>query len=137
MAGENNKGQNVAEKNTHTTSMQDSGMKHFPDFMKRPVNKVETSQQNTADVEGYYYSGKDASQAAFWECHSDRVSKKHKHEFDEYILCVSGEYIAYLNGQEIILQAGSELLIPAGTEQWGKCKAGTRTIHVFGGMRIK
>lgn len=105
--------------------------------MRRDVNKVNASQQNTDDIEGYYYSGKDNSQIAFWECYSDRVSKKHKHKFDEYILCVSGEYIAYLNDREIILKPGNELVIPAGTEQWGKCKAGTRTIHAFGGIRIK
>jgi len=112
-------------------------MKHFPDFMKKDVNKVSASQQNTDDIEGYYFSGKDNSQMAFWECHSDRVSKIHKHEFDEYILCVSGEYTAYLDDKEIKLKPGDELVIPAGSEQWGKCKAGTRTIHAFGGIRIK
>ncbi len=39
--------------------------------------------------------------------------------------------------KEIILNPGDELHIPKGTEQWGKCKAGTRTIHAFGGKRIK
>ena len=52
-------------------------MKHFPDFMKKDVNKVSVSQQNTDDIEGYYFSGKDNSQIAFWECYSDRASKKH------------------------------------------------------------
>ena len=53
------------------------------------------------------------------------------------MICVSGEYIAYLNDKEIVLNPGDELIIPKGTEQWGKCKAGTRTIHAFGGKRIK
>ena len=105
--------------------------------MKREINQVDASQQNTQDIEGYYYQGHDDSQIAFWECHADRVSQRHKHEFDEYILCVQGEYIAYFNDSEFVLNAGDELLIPAGTEQWGKCKAGTRTIHAFGGKRIK
>lgn len=111
-------------------------MKHFPGFMKNEVNKVEASQQNTSDIEGYYFEGRDNSQIVLWECHADRTSKIHKHGFDEYILCVSGEYTAYLNGKEIVLKPGNELVIPSGTEQWGKCTAGTRTIHAFGGVRI-
>ena len=111
-------------------------MEHFPDFMKNHKNKIDPSQQNTNDIEGYYYNGDD-SQIAFWECHSDRTSKKHAHAFDEYMVCLSGEYIAYLNDKEIILLPGDELFIPKGTKQWGKCKAGTRTIHAFGGKRIK
>ena len=105
--------------------------------MKKEINRVDASQQNTSDIEGYYFEGKDNSQIAFWECHADRKSKTHKHDFDEYILCVSGEYTAYINEKELILKPGDELIIPGGTEQWGKCKAGTRTIHAFGGRRIK
>jgi hypothetical protein len=51
-------------------------MKTFPDFMKSPVNKVNASQQNTADIEGYYFQGADDTQIAFWECHTERISKK-------------------------------------------------------------
>jgi quercetin dioxygenase-like cupin family protein len=112
-------------------------MIHFPDFMKNPKNKVDPSQQNTDDVEGFYCEGKDKLQIAFWECHSDRKSKKHKHNFDEYMVLVSGEYIAYLNNKKIVLKPGDELYIPRGTEQWGECKAGTRSIHAFGGKRVK
>ncbi len=112
-------------------------MEHFPDFMKNIINKIDPSQQNTKDIEGYLFEGKDNTQIAFWECHSDRISMKHSYDFDEYMICVSGEYIAYLNGKEIILKPGNELFIPKGTDQWGKCKAGTRTIHAFGGKRIK
>lgn len=112
-------------------------MKHFPTFMKKEINRIDASQQNTNDIEGYYFEGRDSSQMAFWECHADRASERHKHEFDEYILCVSGEYTAYMNENGIILKPGDELIVPSGTEQWGKCKAGTRTIHAFGGRRIK
>lgn len=111
-------------------------MKHFPAFMKNPTNRVDSSQQNTDDIEGYFYEGSDGCQMAFWECHSGRISKKHTHDFDEYMVCVSGEYTAYLDEKEIVLKAGDELYIPKGTEQWGKCIAGTRTIHAFGGRRI-
>ena len=86
-------------------------MKHFPGFMKNVKNKIDTSQQNTADIEGYYYEGKDDSQIAFWECLSDRISKKHSHDFDEYMLCVSGEYTAYLKDKEIILKPGDVCIL--------------------------
>ena len=50
-----------------------SVMEHFPDFMKNPKNKIDPAQQNTPDIEGYYYEGADGSQIAFWECHADRT----------------------------------------------------------------
>ena len=111
-------------------------MKTFPNFMKGPKNKVAASQQNTEDIEGYFFQGADSTQIAFWECHADRISKKHTHPFDEYMVCVSGVYTVYLEAREIVLKPGDELFIPKGTEQWGKCIAGTRTIHAFGGKRI-
>lgn len=111
-------------------------MKTFPKFMKNPLNSVKSSQQNTADIEGYFFEGADGTQVAFWESHADRISKTHTHPFDEYMVCVSGKYTAYLDGKKIVLEPGDELYIPKGTEQWGECVAGTRTIHAFGGKRI-
>lgn len=52
------------------------------------------------------------------------------------MIVVAGEYTAYLDGREILLKSGDELFIPRGTEQWGRCRAGTRTIHAFGGRRV-
>ena len=52
------------------------------------------------------------------------------------MVCVCGKYTAALNDEEFVLNPGDELFIPEGTEQWGKCIAGTRTIHAFGGKRI-
>lgn len=112
-------------------------METFPSFMKNIKNRIADSQQHTEDIEGYFFEGNDGSQMAFWECRSDKVSSRHTHDFDEYILCVSGEYIAYVNDEAIVLTPGCELHIPKGVEQWGKCRAGTRTIHAFGGNRIK
>jgi mannose-6-phosphate isomerase-like protein (cupin superfamily) len=111
-------------------------MEHFPGFMKRPPNRVPSGRQNTEDVEGFYYTAADGSQAAFWECRSDRESAVHVHDFDEYMVVVAGEYTARLNGREVVLKPGDELFIPAGTAQSGKCRAGTRTVHFFGGKRI-
>lgn len=111
-------------------------MNDFPEFMKSKKNLISRKEQNTEDIDGYYYEGTDGSQMAFWTCNSDRVSKKHTHEFDEYIVCISGQYTVIMNDKEIVLNPGDELFIPKGTEQEGECIAGTRTIHAFGGKRI-
>lgn len=112
-------------------------MKHFPDFIKSIENKVDTSQQHTKDIEGYYFEGKNDTQIAFWEYHSDQVAKKHSHDFDEYLICVSGEYTVCFDDKEIVLHSGDEILVPKGVEHWGKSKAGTKTIYAFDGKRIK
>ena len=112
-------------------------MTDFPAFMKSKQNRVPTSQQNTEDIEGYYYRGANGGQVAYWTCHSDQVSKQHSHPFDEYLLCISGRYVAYVGTEKHILNPGDELYIPKGSVQWGEAAAGTRTIHVFGGARIK
>lgn len=41
-------------------------MKDFPDFMKNALNHIDSSQQNTPDIDGYYFEGKDGSQIAYW-----------------------------------------------------------------------
>lgn len=117
--------------------MGDDFMNSFPGFMESDINKVPADQQNTPGIKGYYYTANDGSQMAFWTCYEDRVSKEHMHDYDEYMICVSGEYVVTINGQENVLHAGDELFIPKGTLQGGSCKAGTRTIHAFGGKRIK
>ena len=66
----------------------------------------------------------------------DRESQENTHEFDEYVICASGEYTEIFDGNEHILHAGDELLIPKGTPHHGRVKKGTRTIHAFGGKRI-
>lgn len=112
-------------------------MSDFPRFMKILSNRVDSSQQNTDDVEGYYYTSNDGSQMVFWTCHSDKESNKHSHSFDEYMVVISGKYTVCLeNGTEEVMGPGDEILIPAGMVQWGRCVAGTRSIHAFGGKRI-
>jgi quercetin dioxygenase-like cupin family protein len=111
-------------------------VKDFPEFMKNRKNHIGSKEQNTTDIDGYFYYGADDSQIAFWTCYSDRISKKHTHKFDEYMVCVCGQYTVIMNEKEFVLNPGDEILIPSGTEQWGKCIAGTRTIHAFGGKRI-
>lgn len=112
-------------------------MRDFPDFMKNDKNHINSSQQNTVDINGYYFEGKDGSQMAFWTCYSDRESKENMHEFDEYIVCVAGQYTEIFNDIEHVLNPGDELLVPKQTPHHGRCIAGTRTIHAFGGKRIR
>lgn len=111
-------------------------MKDFPIFMKNELNHIPSHQQNTKDIDGYWFEGRDGSQICFWTYFSDRESKENVHEFDEYVLCVSGEYIEIFNGEEHVLHQGDELLIPKGMPHHGRVKKGTRTIHAFGGKRI-
>ena len=111
-------------------------MKDFPDFMKSRLNHIDSSQQNTSDIDGYYYEGKDGSQICFWTYFSDRESKENVHEFDEYVFCVCGEYVEIFDGEEHILHAGDELFVPKGTPHHGRVTKGTRTIHAFGVQRI-
>ena len=112
-------------------------MQDFPEFMKNNKNRITQSDQHTQDVEGYFFEGADGSQMAFWTCHADRVSASHTHEFDEYMVCVHGKYTVIVDGKETVLNPGEEFFIPKGTEHGGKCAAGTRTIHAFGGRRIQ
>ena len=111
-------------------------MDDFPQFMKNELNHIDSSQQNTADIDGYYYEGRDGSQICYWTYHSDRESKENVHEFDEYVFCVSGEHVEIFDGAEHVLHSGDELLIPKGTPHHGRAAKGTRTIHAFGGRRI-
>lgn len=112
-------------------------MKDFPEFMKNKLNHIDKSQQNTKDIDGYYYEGADGGQIAFWTYYADRESNKNVHEFDEYVFCVSGEYTEIFGGEEHILHSGDELFIPKGVPHHGRVTKGTRTIHAFGGKRIK
>ena len=40
-------------------------------------------------------------------------------------------------GREFVLRKGDEPLIPASAVHGGRCVAGTRTIHAFGGRRAE
>lgn len=110
-------------------------MDNFPEFMKCPSNKIMQSNQATPGVEGYVFDGVDGSQMAFWTCRQDAASSEHVHEYDEYMLVVQGCYILTINGESIPVKAGGEYLIPRGVRHSGEVKAGTRTIHAFGGHR--
>ncbi len=110
-------------------------MKEFPSFMKHPLNRIATTSQATPGVEGYVFDGADGSQMAFWTCCETAASAPHAHEFDEYMIVVQGSYTLTIGTEKISLRAGEEYFIPRGMRHGGEVKAGTRTIHAFGGHR--
>ena len=112
-------------------------MDNFPDFMKRPANKIATGSQATPGVEGYVFDGVDGSQMAFWTCRETAVSAPHVHEYDEYMVVVQGCYTLIIDGMRIPVKAGEEYLILKGIRHEGEVAAGTRTIHAFGGRRAQ
>ncbi|MGO9864110.1 MAG: cupin domain-containing protein [Terriglobales bacterium] len=110
-------------------------MNDFPEFMKRPANRIATGSQATPGVEGYVFDGVDGSQMAFWTCPKAAVSKPHAHDFDEYMIVVQGCYTIIIDDQRIPVRAGEEYFIPKGVLHGGENAADTRTIHAFGGRR--
>ncbi|HEV2314486.1 MAG TPA: cupin domain-containing protein [Candidatus Acidoferrales bacterium] len=112
-------------------------MDNFPDFMKRPENRIATSSQATPGVDGYVFDGADGSQMAFWTCRDSAVSAPHAHDYDEYFVVVQGCYTLIIDGRRIPVRAGNEYSIPKGTWHGGEPVAGTRTIHAFGGRRVE
>lgn len=111
-------------------------MRKFPDFMKNTDNRIDPGSQYSDDIEGYVFESNDGSQITYWTCHKDRRTKGHSHDFDEYLVCVKGGYSVTMAGTTHTLRSEDELHIPKGTIHGGHAKAGTRTIHVFGGKRI-
>ncbi len=110
-------------------------MDDFPDFMKRPANRIANGSQATPGVEGYVFDGVDGSQMAFWTCRETASSTPHVHDFDEYMIVVEGCYTLIIDGQRIPVRAGEEYFMPKGIPHGGEVVAGTRTIHAFGGRR--
>ena len=110
-------------------------MNDFPEFMKNPANRIATTAQATPGVEGYVFDGVDGSQMAFWTCRDTAPSAAHVHDFDEYMVVVQGCYTLIVEGTRIPLEAGQEHVIPRGVVHSGEVRAGTRTIHAFGGHR--
>ena len=111
-------------------------MDHFPAFMMSNANRI-SAQSQSQGVRGWAYDGVDEKQMAYWVCETDGVSKEHVHEFDEYFVVVDGEYILEIGGVAVPLYKGDEYYIAAGIPHAGRFKAGTRTIHCFGGKRAR
>jgi mannose-6-phosphate isomerase-like protein (cupin superfamily) len=112
-------------------------MLEFPRFVRHEVNRIATASQFTEDIEGFVFDGADGSQVAFFTAFADRASAPHTHDFDEYVLVVAGACSVRLPDRTVELGAGDELVVPRGTEQSMTVRAGTRTVHVFGGRRAR
>jgi mannose-6-phosphate isomerase-like protein (cupin superfamily) len=112
-------------------------MGDFPEFMKRPANRIAVSSQATRGVEGYVFERADNSQMAFWTCRETAVSEPHVHDFDEYMIVVQGCYTLIIDDRRIPIRTGEEYFIPKGLRHGGETVAGTRTIHAFGGRRAE
>ena len=112
-------------------------MEIFPDFMKNPVNRIESTSQYTPGIEGYVFDGLDGSQMAFWTYKQNAKSKEHSHEYEEYIAVVQGQYTIIIKGDKIALNPGDEYVIPKEVVHGGEAVAGTRAIYAFGGKRAQ
>lgn len=112
-------------------------MNEFPQFMRNPLNKVNSKSQFTPGIEGYVFDGADGSQMAFWTYKQDARSEKHVHEYDEYIAVVQGQYLIHIDERRIPLNPGDEYVITKGIVHGGEAAAGTRAIYAFGGRRAQ
>jgi quercetin dioxygenase-like cupin family protein len=112
-------------------------MNDFPEFMKSPKNIISARSEYSKGIQGYVYDGADGSQMAFWTHERDGLSQEHVHDYDEYFVVVQGKYTLIIDGKKISLDAGQEYFIPKGLAHAGEYSAGTRTIHAFGGKRVK
>jgi mannose-6-phosphate isomerase-like protein (cupin superfamily) len=105
--------------------------------MKAMQNRVGGAQQNTKRRGGVLLHRERRQPDGVLDVSGRQGVRRALHDFDEYMICVSGQYRAVVNGTETVLGPGEELLVPKGAVQSGSCTAGTRTIHAFGGCRIK
>ena len=112
-------------------------MKNFPDFMRNPVNKIDSRYQYTPGIEGYVFDGVDGSQIALWIYEETAKSQEHSHECEEYLVVVQGRYTIVVGENRIILNPGDEYTIPSGILHGGEAIAGTRAIYAFGGKRAE
>lgn len=112
-------------------------MAEFPSVVRSPENRIATSSQHTADVEGWIFDGADGSQVALWTARADRDSSPHAHAFDEWVYVLEGRATVATADGERVLERGEEALVPRGTLQRMAVVAGTRTLHVFGGVRAR
>jgi quercetin dioxygenase-like cupin family protein len=112
-------------------------MNDFPQFMKSPKNKISSRSQYSKGIQGYVYDGAEGSQMAFWTHAIDGISQEHVHDYDEYFVVVQGKYTLLIDGNKIPVGIGQEYFISKGLAHAGEYIAGTRTIHAFGGKRVK
>ena len=112
-------------------------MDQFPEFMRNPVNKIDSGSQFTKGIEGFVFDGADGSQMAFWTNQAGGKSVEHSHNYDEYMVVVQGQYTVIIGTLKVTLNPGKEFTIKKGILHGGESVPGTRTIHCFGGKRAE
>jgi mannose-6-phosphate isomerase-like protein (cupin superfamily) len=110
-------------------------MDNFPEFMRKPCNRISAQSAYTPGIEGYVFDGTDGSQITIWTSKFGGVSAEHVHDYDEYFTVVQGQYTVIIEGRQTVVNVGGEYLIPKGIPHGGKSIPGTRTINAFGGKR--
>ena len=111
-------------------------MNEFPEFMRRPENKVQISPR-AGGMEGYLFEGLDGVQMVCWMCPEGGVSPMHTHDYDEYAIVVEGLFTGTVGGEPVSMGPGDECYIPAGVPHDGSYSTGYRAIDAFGGKRVK
>jgi mannose-6-phosphate isomerase-like protein (cupin superfamily) len=105
--------------------------------MKGEKNRIANATDQPPGLEGYAFDGADGSQMAIRIAREDSETAEHVSDFDEYLLVVEGSYFLTINGHERRIDAGQEFHVPRGARIAGRVKAGTRTLHAFGGPHVK
>ena len=108
----------------------------LPQFAKSGQDEVSLKSHFSPNIKGWVFDGKSGNQVTLWECDDDGVSQPHTHEFDEWLIVISGEYTICSERKRVPLAAGQQCYIPAGIKHWGTYKKHTQTINLFGGKRV-
>ena len=74
-------------------------MSEFPEFMKRPANRISSPNQATPGVEGCVFDGVEGSQMAFWTCSETAQPAPHVHDYDKYMVVIEGRYTLVIDGK--------------------------------------
>lgn len=109
----------------------------LPQFVKDEKDEIGSQSHFSKGIKGWVFEGASGHQATVWECDEDGQSQPHTHEFDEWLIVVSGEYMICSDRKRVPLAAGQQCYIPAGIKHWGVYKKHTQTINLFGGKRVE
>ncbi len=108
----------------------------LPEFVRDEKDEIGSQSHFSRGIKGWVFEGASGHQATVWECDEDGESKPHTHEFDEWLIVVSGEYTICSDRKRVPLKAGQQCHIPAGIRHWGVYKKHTQTVNFFGGKRV-
>ncbi|MFP2929427.1 SRPBCC domain-containing protein [Pyxidicoccus sp. 3LG] len=113
------------------------GLGAFPTFLTTPANRVDGAALHAPGVEAFLFDGADGNQVVLCHAKSDVDTGEHPQDFEEYFMVLEGTYLLTIMDTEFKLEAGREFVVPKGARIRRRCKAGTRTLHAFGGRGLK